>query len=136
MPHAEGLRAHKSLPMLIPLNIIVPIKLQSLNRRFFYHTHGQNITRRRYMSLLSTNVFYMFDIPKLPFNENHLDALFIFSLFRQSTSTCFGHICIPSSGGILCIYIRQIGTLLYVLLTVRLSIILVTEQLNVQFLVL
>ena len=31
-------------------------------------------------------------------NENQLDALFIRSLFRQSTSTCFGHICSPSSG--------------------------------------
>jgi hypothetical protein len=36
-----------------------------------------------------------------PCNENQLDALFIFCLFRQSTSTCFGHICSPSSGGIL-----------------------------------
>ena len=33
-----------------------------------------------------------------PCNENQLDALFILSLFRQSTSTCFGHICSPSSG--------------------------------------
>jgi len=37
-------------------------------------------------------------------NKNELDALFILSLFRQLTSTCFGHICSPSSGGILCIY--------------------------------
>jgi hypothetical protein len=37
-------------------------------------------------------------------NENQLDALFILSLFRQSTSKCFGHICSPSSGGILYIY--------------------------------
>jgi len=37
-------------------------------------------------------------------NENQLDALFILNLFRQSTSTCFGHICSPSSGGILYIY--------------------------------
>ena len=36
--------------------------------------------------------------------RNQLDALFILSLFRQSTSTCFGHICSPSSGGILYIY--------------------------------
>jgi len=34
-------------------------------------------------------------------NENQLDALFILSLFDQSTSTCLGHICSPSSGGIL-----------------------------------
>jgi len=39
-----------------------------------------------------------------PCNENQLDALFILSLFRQSTSTGFGHICSPSSGGILYIY--------------------------------
>ena len=39
-----------------------------------------------------------------PCNESQLDALFIFSLFRQSTATYFGHICSPSSGGILCIY--------------------------------
>ena len=44
-------------------------------------------------------------------NENQLDALFILSLFRHSTATCFGHICSPSPGGILyvcvcvCVYI-------------------------------
>jgi len=32
------------------------------------------------------------------------DLLFILSLFRQSTSTCFSHICSPSPGGILDIY--------------------------------
>jgi hypothetical protein len=37
-------------------------------------------------------------------SKNQLDALFIISLFRQSTSTRFGHICNPSSGGILYIY--------------------------------
>ena len=40
----------------------------------------------------------------VPCNKNQLDALFILSLFRQSTSTCFGHICRPSSGGILYMY--------------------------------
>ena len=39
-------------------------------------------------------------------NKNQLDALFILSLFRQSTSTCFGYICSPSSGGTLYIYTR------------------------------
>jgi hypothetical protein len=39
-----------------------------------------------------------------PCNENQLDALFILNLFRQSTSTCFGHICSQSSGDILYIY--------------------------------
>jgi len=37
-------------------------------------------------------------------NEDWLDELFILSLFHQSTSTCFGRICSPSSGGILYIY--------------------------------
>jgi len=37
-------------------------------------------------------------------NKNQFDVLFIFSLFRQSTSTCFRHICGPSSGGILYMY--------------------------------
>ena len=37
-------------------------------------------------------------------NENQIDEMFIHSLLRQSTSTCFGHICSPSSGGILCVY--------------------------------
>ena len=38
------------------------------------------------------------------YNENQLDPLFVLSLFRQSTSTYFGHICTPSSGGTLYIY--------------------------------
>ena len=37
--------------------------------------------------------------------ENQLGALFILSLFRQSTSTCFRHIYSPSPGGMLYIYI-------------------------------
>jgi hypothetical protein len=37
-------------------------------------------------------------------NKNQLDALFILSLFRQSTSTYFGRICSPSSRGTLYIY--------------------------------
>ena len=37
-------------------------------------------------------------------NKNQLDALLILSSFRQSTSTCFVHICSSSSGGILYIY--------------------------------
>ena len=40
-----------------------------------------------------------------PCNENRLGALSSISLFRQSTSTCFGHICSPSSGGIVFIFL-------------------------------
>jgi len=32
------------------------------------------------------------------------NPLFVLSLFRHSTSTCFGHICSPSSGAVLYIY--------------------------------
>jgi len=39
-----------------------------------------------------------------PCKETKPDARFILSLFRQSTSTCFGNICRPLSGGILYIY--------------------------------
>ena len=39
-----------------------------------------------------------------PCHENQLDALFITSLFRHSTSTCFGHVCSASSGGRLYIH--------------------------------
>jgi hypothetical protein len=42
-------------------------------------------------------------------NENQIDALFILNLFRQSTSTCFGHVYCPSSRGIHCIC-TAIGT--------------------------
>jgi hypothetical protein len=35
-------------------------------------------------------------------NENQLDALSILNLFDQTTSTCFGHVYCPSSGGIHC----------------------------------
>ena len=36
--------------------------------------------------------------------KTNLMHLFIHCLFHQSTSTCFGHICSPSSGGILYIH--------------------------------
>jgi len=39
-----------------------------------------------------------------PCNEHQFDDLFILSLFRPSTSTCFVHISSPSSAGILYIY--------------------------------
>ena len=51
--------------------------------------------------------YFMFCGPSISIhlcNKNQLDALFILSLFRQSTSTCFGHICSPSPEGILYIY--------------------------------
>jgi len=35
-------------------------------------------------------------------NKNQLDRLFILRLFRQSTFTCFGHMCSPSPVRILC----------------------------------
>ena len=58
------------------------------------------------------NFFLMFCWPCISIhmcNKNQLDALFIPSLFHQSTSTCFGHIFSPSSGGILYIYNNWYG---------------------------
>jgi len=46
-------------------------------------------------------------------NKNQLDALFILSLFRQSTSTSFGNICSPSSGGIIYIYNKLVRVVLF-----------------------
>jgi hypothetical protein len=54
-----------------------------------------------------TEIFFMFCWPCIsidPCNDNQLDAPFILSLFRHSTSTFFGRICSPSSGGVLYIY--------------------------------
>ena len=66
---------------------------------------------RRSSALYRGEVYYfgnfMFCWPCIsidPCNENQLNALFTLSLFRQSTSTCFWHICSPSSGGMLYIY--------------------------------
>jgi hypothetical protein len=42
-------------------------------------------------------------------DENQLDTLLIFHLFRQSNSPCFGHVYFPSSGVIHCIlYVQQL----------------------------
>jgi hypothetical protein len=63
-----------------------------------------------FLSFLYTSLLFlcfMFCWPFIsihPCNKNQLDALFILCLLRQSTSTCFGHICSPSSGGVLYIY--------------------------------
>ena len=48
-----------------------------------------------------------------PCDKNQLDTLFILSLFHQSTSTFFGNICSPSSGGILYIYNKLVRVLLF-----------------------
>ena len=59
-------------------------------------------------SFLITDTEFREDL-KIYVIKNQLDALFVLSLFRHLTSTCFGYICSPSSGGMLCIY-RTIGT--------------------------
>jgi hypothetical protein len=56
-------------------------------------------------SIAKLHVFLTVHLVTSVCKENQLDALFILSLFRQSTSTCFGHICSPSTRCILYIYI-------------------------------
>jgi hypothetical protein len=53
-----------------------------------------------------------------PCNKNQLDALFIPGLFRQSTSTCFVHVCSSSSRGILYIYNNFVRVVLFSWLSV------------------
>jgi len=51
-----------------------------------------------------------------PCNKIQLNAPFILSLFHQSTSLCFGHICSPSSGGTyIYIYVHTHNIYIYVL---------------------
>jgi hypothetical protein len=69
---------------------------------FIWTQHHWKILVTKYTLLNS--IFCWPCISIHPCNENQLDALFILSLFPQSTSTCFGHICSLSSGGILYIY--------------------------------
>ena len=60
-----------------------------------------NCGRNKYYDSNYYFFYCFFFLPCLsihPYNENQIDALFILSLFLQSTSTCFGHICSPSSG--------------------------------------
>ena len=79
---------------------------------FLFHTVvGHRVSLSSCSSLNCSNdtqwINFMFFWPCIsihPCDENQLVAIFILSLFRQSTSTCFGHICCPSSGGILHIY--------------------------------
>ena len=69
-----------------------------------YLVHQQVVSKNMILGWRGKKKIKMFSKYKSPCNENQLDALFIFSLFRQSTSACFEHVCSPSSGGILFIY--------------------------------
>ena len=69
------------------------------NTRVFLKVESGNLT------ILSVGMeFCKFHNVDHPCKENQLGGIFILSFFRQSTSTFFGHICSPSSGGILHIY--------------------------------
>jgi hypothetical protein len=66
-----------------------------------------NFPLKQSLMLYKETWFFMFCWPCISIylcNKNQLEALFILNLFRQSTSTSFGHVCSSSSGGILCIY--------------------------------
>jgi len=53
--------------------------------------------KQRLFPYIALNDWYFVTETVCPCNENQLDALFILSLYRQSTYTCFGHICSPLS---------------------------------------
>ena len=77
------------------------IKVFIFNGFSFYRLVRKSVTVCAISCVAVLSPLYMH---VLPCNENQLGALFIHSLFRKSTYTCFGHICSPSSGGILYIY--------------------------------
>jgi hypothetical protein len=52
--------------------------------------------------------------PCIVCNENQPNALFILNLFHQSTSTCFGRIYCPSTGGIHCMCVQQLVHVVHV----------------------
>ena len=79
---------------------------------FLVAHHFLHVSRIRVKHKMTVCGIYEYDNPNVfrtylcvaLCNIKQLDALFILSIFRHSTSTCFGHICSPSSGGILYIY--------------------------------
>jgi len=74
----------------------------TVNTKVHWHQLWQHLCETWHCLVNARHQF----LPPYLCNENQLDALLIFilSLFRQSTATCFRHICSPSSGGILYIY--------------------------------
>ena len=68
-----------------------------------YHKYSQT-----FMTQLPDFMFCWSCISVQLFNKNQLDAIFILSLFHQSTSTCFGHI-LAQHHEVYCIY-TAIGT--------------------------
>jgi hypothetical protein len=102
---------HRSTISLCSCWHVVCIKCSGDYCAYFFWDHKFTA-----MCLAYSDVFWLFLTLRVKFifcwpcisiyvcNKNQLFALFILSLFRQSTSTCFGRICSPSSGGILYIY--------------------------------
>ena len=72
---------------------------------FKWRSHVLTLVQRLTYPLQISLVFFFLPCISIQSrNENQTDALFTLSLFRQSTSTCFGHIYSPSSGDILYIH--------------------------------
>ena len=100
-------------PLRFRVFLYIPFALQSrlLHSSCRLHLSFSFLTNLYWPNRCPTFMFCWPCILIDPCNEMQLDALFILRSFRQSTSTCFGYICSPSSGGILCIYIyATIGT--------------------------
>ena len=77
----------------IEYNTISFTQQESIYKKFYY-----NSTRNYFF------IFYSLCISIRTCNKNQPETLFILSLFLQLTSTCFWHICSPSSGGVLYTY--------------------------------
>ena len=106
-PFHFRLSAAKNLSsfQLLPASLITDLLQLFLGLPFFLFPWGFQskaafgISPSSFLNVWPIHLNFLFRISTFTSSE----SLFILSLFRQSTSTCFGHICSPSSGGILCV---------------------------------
>jgi hypothetical protein len=109
-------------PLKSPTAVATQAACSHLTYRFWSTHHSHQITCSHDFffaldSLLRRHkksncwLFFMLGWPCIMncMNNNQLDALFIFSLLSYHTSTCFGRINSPSSGGRMYIYIYIYG---------------------------
>ena len=89
---------HEWLLLRLPTDVKIVFILKGVDGTWY---RTQAVSSRLWFSVVNF-LFLMFCWHLC--NKNQLDALFTLSLFHQSTSTCFGHVFSPSSGGIQYIY--------------------------------
>ena len=84
----------------IPINALAQLNSYEVSAHSGNINHSYRLESMKYQWIKVRTVKLLNNMSN-PCDENQLDAPFILSLFCQSTSTCFRHICSPSSGSIL-----------------------------------